>query len=83
MQSGRSNDAVPILARIAESALTASDTRAWAENLISRYNRVPAEASERMPAELPDGSKIAPPVTDGIATSSDNQAPVIFQAPQN
>ncbi|HPT47680.1 MAG TPA: O-antigen ligase family protein, partial [Candidatus Rifleibacterium sp.] len=83
VQSGRSNEAVPILARISDSPLTATDTRVWAGNLISRYNRVPAEASEPMPAELPDGSKIAPPVTDGIATSTDNQAPVIFQAPQN
>ncbi len=70
MQAGRSNEAVPILSRIAASKIVATETRTWAEGLVTKYNRLPAEAPAVVPA-------------DGIASFTGNQVPGIIQAPQN
>ncbi len=70
VQAGQTNEAIPILSRIAASKLTATDTRVWAEAQVTKYNRLPAEA----PAVVPAG---------GIASFTENQMPGIIQAPQN
>lgn len=44
IQAGRSGDAFPVLGRISASKVVPAETRAWAEDLLVKHNRLPAEA---------------------------------------
>ncbi len=84
VKAGRSVDAMPVLTRISASKLTATETRGWADGLLGQVNKLPAEDP------VAPGSPISPagdgdglyPVNNNNANQQDNQAPVIFQAPQ-
>ncbi|HQB84154.1 MAG TPA: hypothetical protein PLR50_11705, partial [Candidatus Rifleibacterium sp.] len=86
LQGGKAGEAIPVLARIAGSALTATETRQWAEELIRKYNRQPAE----MPTPAPQMPLQQPVMAPGGETGAGAGEPtavtpsgtVIFQAPQ-
>ncbi len=86
LQTGKASEAVPVLARIAGSALTATETRQWAEEMIRKYNRQPAEALTPAP-QMPLQQPLTAPGGEtgagtGETTSVTPSGTVIFQAPQ-
>jgi len=86
IQSGKAGEAVPMLARIAGSALTATETRQWAEEMVRKHNRQPAEMPTPAP-QMPLQQPVTAPggetgVGAGEPTSVTPSGTVIFQAPQ-
>ena len=74
-----------MLARIAGSALTATETRQWAEELIRKYNRQPAECRLRpqMPLQQPLVVRASETGAGaGEPTAVTPSGTVIFQAPR-
>ncbi|MDD2999442.1 MAG: O-antigen ligase family protein, partial [Candidatus Riflebacteria bacterium] len=51
IDSGKILEAMPLLTSLAESKMVGTNTRDWAENLLVRYNHLPAEV-EPLPAEV-------------------------------
>ncbi len=75
IQGGKPYDALPILKRLAASGYTATETRVWADNMLVKYNNLPAEnpAANQPPQLSPEPAIIQAPTPQ--------PEPEIIQAP--